>query len=160
MLEFNIAVDLDGPLADFNRHVWEQFGVHPDRAGDTLWPLVASVKDFWLTLPLKPHAHELWDFVQPYNPVILTGCPRSLYDIAAAQKVTYAKRHFGDDVRIITCLSRDKTQHIVAPGHILIDDFSSNCRRWRKAGGRAVYYRNFEQTITDLRKLLNEERPD
>ena len=160
MSQFRIAVDLDGPLADFNQHVWEHFAVHPNRAGDTLWAKIATVEDFWLTIPVTPRAHELWAFVQPYEPVILTGCPLTLYDIAAAQKVAWAKRHFGADVRIITCLSRDKTQHLATPDDILIDDFSSNVRRWRKAGGRAVYYRNFDQTIADLRILLHEERPD
>ena len=155
-----MAVDLDGRLCDFMHLVWELIGVHPNRAGDSLWSMIAKVDDFWQTIPVTPHAHELWAFVQPYNPLILTGCPKTLYDIAAAQKVAWVKRHFGADVRVITCLSRDKTQHLATPDDILIDDFSSNVRRWRKAGGRAVYYHNFDQTIADLRILLHEERPD
>ena len=156
-----IMVDLDGVLGDFNQHVSNQFGVHPDQISDErLWALIATVEDFWLTMPLAPSAHALWQFLQPYDPIILTGCPKSAYDQAAAQKVAWAKQQFGETVQIITCLSREKAQYLISQGDILIDDFGGHVKRWRKAGGRAVRYRNFQQTMTDLRKLLDDEGPD
>jgi hypothetical protein len=155
-----ILVDLDNVLADFVQHVLEHFAAHPDDIPtDDLWVMVESVPNFWLTMPLKYRAHDLWDFVQPYNPVILTGCPKSHYEVAAAQKVTWVKQKFGEQVTVITCLSRDKQKYLLDPADILIDDFSSNVKRWRKAGGRAVRYKTYEQTIAELRILLN-ERPD
>jgi len=153
-------VDMDGVLADFDRHVQDLFGFHPRQIpDDDLWVLVQSLPDFWLTIPVKHGARDLWSAVQPYTPVILTGCPRSHYDLAAAHKVTWAKQHFGDTVNIITCLSRNKAQYLQSTDDILIDDRGSNVRRWRKAGGRAIYYRTAAQTLVDLELLLH-AKPD
>lgn len=153
-----IAVDLDNVLADFVQHVQDHFGDHPNHIpSDDLWSMVESVQSFWLDMPLKYRAHDLWAFVQPYDPVILTGCPRQHYEIAAQHKTTWVKRHFGEHTTIITCLSRDKQKHLISPDDILIDDFTSNIKRWRSAGGRAVRYKTYEQTIEELRILLNEQ---
>jgi hypothetical protein len=153
--------DLDGTLANFDQHVIANFGVHPHEiTDDLLWSLVKTIPDFWLTMPLNHRAHLLWDFIQAYNPVILTGCPASLYDTASAQKVQWAKTHFGEDVSVITCLTREKVSHMLSPQDILIDDFGSTVRRWRKAGGRAVHFRTIDQAISHLRILLNDQGPD
>jgi hypothetical protein len=157
-----IACDLDGVLGDFKRHVLDVTGFDIRRHSiDLIWPKVATVADFWLTMPVKYRAHDLWEVIQPYDPVILTGCPQSMYDVAAAQKTIWAKQHFGQDVGVITCLTRNKTQHLLHPQDILIDDFNSTVRRWRKAGGRAVHFRDPDQAISDLRILLNDTKgPD
>lgn len=153
-----IAVDLDNVLADFVQHVQDHFGDHPNHIpSDDLWSMVESVQNFWLDMPVKYRAHDLWAFVQPYNPVILTGCPRQSYEIAAAHKTAWVKQQFGEHVTIITCLSRDKQKHLISPDDILIDDFHSNVKRWRAAGGRAVRYKTYEQTIEELRMLLHEQ---
>ena len=156
-----IACDLDGILGDFKRHVLDVTGLNIRHDPiDRVWSMLASVPDFWLTMPVKDGAYDLWDAIQPYNPVILTGCPPAMYDVAAAQKVMWGRHYFGPDVTVITCLSRDKTQHLLHPQDILLDDFNSTVRRWRKAGGRAIHFRNPDQAISDLRTLLHEERPD
>jgi hypothetical protein len=156
-----VLTDLDNVLGDFTRHVRDHFGAHPnDIPNDELWARVDSVADFWLTMPLKYGATDLWDVIQPYDPVIITGCPKLHYEKAAADKVTWAKWKFGEDVAIITCLSRDKQKHLLTPDDILIDDFSNNVKRWRKAGGRALRYITYEQTISDLRTLLHGQEPD
>lgn len=43
---------------------------------------------------------------------------------------------------------------MVAAGDILLDDMPKNLRRWEKAGGIGVYYRNSDQAIRDLEAIL------
>jgi hypothetical protein len=151
-----IACDLDDVLGDFTRHVFEQCGFHPnDVTNEVLWEKAATIRNFFYTMPLLPHAHTLWQAIQPYNPVILTGCPASLFRIAAMQKSAWGRRHFGVDTVVIACAPSEKINHLLSPDDILIDDFKSRVRQWRKAGGRAVRFKNFEQTISDLRILLD-----
>lgn len=151
-----VFCDSDGVLMHYNQQVFNMFGKWPSElADDDMWEMIKDRADeFWSTMPLKYGALELWQMIQPYNPIILTGCPKGHYEQAAAHKVMKAKEHFGDDVQIITCLSRNKPLHMEAPGDILIDDFSRNTRRWIKAGGRAVQYRTFEQAVADFKALI------
>ena len=55
---------------------------------------------------------------------------------------------------MITCFSRDKARHLKAPGDILVDDRNDTIRRWEKAGGYGIWYRDAEQTVRDLRQAL------
>lgn len=147
-----VFVDCDGVLSAFSKHVQDLFGVHPDHIpDDELWELVLETPDFWSTIPVKYGAHDLWALVKAYDPIVLTGCPRNHFEVAAAHKIVWIHQHFGADVPVITCHGRDKASHMDAPGDILIDDFSSNVRRWIKAGGVGVYYRNYEQAMADFK---------
>jgi 5'-nucleotidase len=150
-------VDLDGVLGNFDQHVIDLFGSHPDHlAYADLWACVGSVPDFWRTMPLMHHAQALWAFLRPYKPIILTGCPKleTHYDIAVQQKLIWARQQFGADVLITTCLSKHKTSFIQSADDILIDDMAGNVRRWRKAGARAIRFRNFEQTTADFLAMV------
>ncbi len=151
-----VFCDSDGVLKNFDKHFLDMFGMrHEGIPDDDMWEMIIPVADeFWLTMPLKYGAHKLWETLKPYNPTILTGCPKSHFELCAAHKVITHKRDFGDDVQIITCLSRDKPLYMEAPGDILIDDMSRNVRRWIKAGGRGVFYRNVEQAITDFKAMV------
>ncbi len=159
-------VDSDGVLYDFDRQAFNLFGKWPKefQSDDVMWEMIKEHADeFWSTLPLKYGAMKLWETVVEHSPVInsvkempiiLTGCPKNHYDIASDYKVANAKRHFGEDVQIITCLSRNKPFYMRAAGDILIDDFSRNTKRWIKAGGRAVKYYTWEQAIEDFKVLV------
>lgn len=151
-------IDSDGVLKDFDRHVLEFTGKYPDQQpDDEMWALLNSCpNEFWPTMPMMYGAMELWEFLQPKKPIILTGCHKDLYEEIAAHKVATAKRDFGEDVNIVTCLSRNKPLHMKNPGDILIDDMSRNTRRWIKAGGRAVHYRTHEQGMSDLKAMLSQ----
>lgn len=150
-----VFCDNDGVLADFDRHVLELFGTPPSGIpDDEMWDLILATPDFWPTIPLKYGAHDLWAMLAPYKRAFLTGCPKGHYEVAAAHKVVWLKKHFGDDVEVITCLSRNKPLHMESPGDILIDDMSGNMRRWRKAGGIGIHYRTVEQAMTDFKSVM------
>jgi hypothetical protein len=150
-----IFLDSDGVLADFDRHVMEFSGGKTPRqlGNDALWELVNSISDFWLTMPLMPGANDLMEFSLPHNPIILTGCPRTGYDVASTQKPIKLGRYF-PGVPVITCLSKEKPLHMKAPGDILVDDMVHNVKRWRNAGGTAILYKSADQAISELRNAL------
>lgn len=150
-----VFCDNDGVLADFQMHLFELFGIHPGSVpDDDMWAMVLATPDFWPTIPVKYGAHDLWALLKPHNPVVLTGCPKNHYEVAAAQKVKWVKHHFGADVEVITCLSRNKPRYMESPGDILIDDMRGNTRNWVKAGGVAVQYRTVRQAMTDFKVAI------
>jgi len=150
----NLFVDSDGVFADFDSHVLSNFGKLPkDMSNPELWENVNNTPDFWDGVPLKEGAHELWELVSRFNPTVLTGCPRTGYDVAVVAKRKWWKHHFNWD-NVTTCLSRDKATHMVAHGDILVDDFIANVKRWEKAGGQAVYYRDPVKSRNFLAQLL------
>ncbi|MBQ6285057.1 MAG: hypothetical protein IJK67_01935 [Bacilli bacterium] len=61
----------------------------------------------------------------------------------AIVKVKYLRRHFKDDITIIIVPGKiSKTKMVHSEGAILVDDFSSNLREWREAGGIPVRFNN------------------
>jgi hypothetical protein len=157
----NVFLDCDGVLGNFDAHCVALFGKTPTELGDVeLWRLVQedSAK-FWLEMPVMAGAYELMEVAKPHNVTVLTGCP---YDVNDRDRICgHAERHkaewiaakFGD-VPVITCFSKHKPLHMKAPRDILVDDFIANVKKWQKAGGRTVWYRDAEQAIADLKRKL------
>ena len=72
-----IFVDLDQTLADFDAHYEALFGSRPCKIADNVdWNAVRGVKDFYLGMPPLRDMRQLWDYVAPHKPIILTGVPK------------------------------------------------------------------------------------
>lgn len=162
-----IFIDSDGVIFDMKSHCLNRFGADTNNTtfvteegrtltGDeALWANIDSTEDFWTTMPLMHGAADLVDFCRKHDPhaTVLTGCPKHAVEFTAEQKrIKYAKHFPG--LPVICCLAKDKPLHMVEPGDILIDDFIANVKRWRKAGGVAIYHKSVDQTITELKMLL------
>jgi hypothetical protein len=152
----HVFLDADGVITDFDSHVVSLSGKTPNELGEVaLWEMVGSTPNFWLSMPLMPDAHRLMEFALQYEPTILTGCPRSGYEVAAEQKPIMLSRFF-PSVPVITCLSRDKAQHMRQPGDVLLDDRHANIRRWEKAGGVAILFRgDVDRAIRDMTNAVS-----
>ena len=149
-----LFIDLDGVLVDFERGFEINHGVHPHKIPEPdMWQKISSNDGHWQSLPAMPGALKLWAKIAPYNPIILTGCPRSGYQEAEAGKREWCARELGEEISVITTLTRDKPKHMLMPGDILIDDLIKNCRRWVDAGGHAIHFLNADQTIIELTEL-------
>lgn len=149
----HLFLDSDGVFADFDQHIKDLFGKWPrEMSDDEMWRLASAHPHFWNKMPLKPGARELWEFCKGHNPTVLTGCPKSDYDRAVEHKKAWWQYHFQHD-KVITCLSRDKALHMIAPGDVLVDDMSKNIKRWEKAGGVGVLYRNHHQAVEILKGM-------
>ena len=89
---YDIFIDMDGVLTDFERR-FEQFaGVTPDeymsqktiqvgekKANEEFWDLVdeqVGVR-FWAGMPWMPEGEELYKYIKKYKPTILTSPSRN-----------------------------------------------------------------------------------
>ncbi len=93
--------------------------------------------------------YSLYKALAHLQPIILTGCPRGGW--AESQKVAWAARHF-PNVEMITCLSRDKRNHM-KPGDILIDDFLKYKHLWEEAGGIFIHHTSTNESLRQLAAL-------
>lgn len=147
----SLFLDLDGVLADFDRGVRLVTGKRPDQL-DTrdMWRALAREKDFFGTLAMMEDAHELWAFSKPFDPTILTGLPLGSW--APEQKRRWVARMLGGDVRIITCMTREKPRHS-GPGRVLVDDREKTREGWEKAGGHFILHTSAAESIARLKDL-------
>lgn len=150
MMEF--FVDMDGVLVDFDTGYYNAFGVRPSIHDDNVdWELVRAHQDFYLHLPPMPDFQELWSFLKPLQPVVLTGVPKSV-EPACANKTAWAKKHLGDDVEVRCCRSSEKCLH-AKPGSVLIDDWEKYKDKWVNTGGIWITHKSAEDTIRQINVL-------
>ena len=155
-----LFLDKDGVLADFEKHCITLFGKHPKDLGDTeLWRLVNQDREtFWSTMPVKDRAYDLVFDITEHDPIVLTGCPRNgdihheICPVASSHKKEWVKKNFG--LETITCFAREKPMHMTSLSDVLVDDTYRNVKKWREAGGKAVWYQDYDQAIADLKKYI------
>ena len=152
-----LFVDLDGVLADFDSGVQRVTGELPTaQSPRSMWPRLAHSGDFYDNLDWLPAGRDLWAGVSQLEPTILTGLPLGKW--AEPQKRAWCRRELGGDVRVITCMSRDKgsrareaTPEGATP--ILIDDRDSLRERFEASGGIFVHCTDHARALREVRSL-------
>ena len=151
-----IYVDLDGVLADHDGAYKNLTGGDPkSENGKQRRDRLAPFPHFFLNLPLLPGAMELWHFLVPYHPEILTAKSNFVKE-SGPDKRAWVQHHLGlvGNRVHVTDYPQDKKNYAKA-GDILIDDRADNCEEWRKAGGIAIQHHNAGATIAQLQKILH-----
>src|SRR3990167_3114514 len=120
-------------------------GVLVNQIGRKRWDLMGWTAD----------GKELWEFLQPLKPTLLSQLMADVWDVSSREKRIWVDRELGDDVPlIVTHAERGKHPHCKA-GDILIDD---NARRhesgWIVAGGVFIHHKSAQQSINEMRSLL------
>jgi hypothetical protein len=144
--EYKIFVDLDGVMADLDKHVKEI-------TGKTFDELRASGSGFTeFVLDKMPDADTLWNYVVQYDPTILTatGYPE---EKAKAEKIRWVYDNLHGFDGILTTISGADKHKYAAPNHILIDDRDKAILPWREAGGIGILHTSAADTIAQLKKL-------
>lgn len=145
-----IFVDMDGVLADFDRHYETVFGVRPCKKKDNVdWKNVRLIKDFFFNIPPMQDLPDLWDGIAKHKPIVLTGIPESVAD-AAENKKAWVRRWIGKEVGVICCPSKHK-YHYAHTGRILIDDRDKYKQLWLQAGGTWITHHNASKTLQKLK---------
>ncbi|NCN06105.1 MAG: hypothetical protein GW949_10805 [Spirochaetales bacterium] len=156
-MTIQLFVDLDGVLADFDSRVKEITGRLPaELPPPVMWSRIAKTPDFYASLNWMADGETLWNLVARFNPVILTGLPRGTW--AEGQKRAWCAKHLGKEVKVITCMSKQKAEKAweFTGGegmHILIDDRESLKDSWEDRGGVFILHRSTEESLTALRSL-------
>ena len=152
-----LFVDLDGVLADFDKRVRELTGRHPsDLPPQVMWSRIAKTPDFYNSLDWMADGGILWEGVKPWKPTILTGLPRGSW--AEGQKREWCRRHLGENIRVITCMSKEKAEKAWESTqglglHVLIDDRLSLKGPWEAKGGRFIHHSSASQSLEILSSL-------
>lgn len=147
-----LYVDMDGVLADFDRHHEAVFGFRSCKHADNVdWAAIRAVKDFYLQIPPMPDLDRLWARIERYRPIVLTGIPWSVEE-APENKRAWVRKTLGPDVEVRTCRSREKCLH-AKPGDVLIDDWEKYRQLWLDAGGRWITHTSAAETDRALTEM-------
>jgi len=162
---YEVFVDMDGVLTDFERR-FEQFaGVTPDeymsqkeiqygkdKANEQFWELVdkqIGVR-FWAGMPWMPEGEELYKYIKKYKPSILTSPSRE--ESSRIGKGVWVKRNMSG-VPVKFGYGANGKAKFAGPNKILIDDREDNISAWKAAGGIGILFKSTEQVKNELSKL-------
>lgn len=157
--EYRIFVDLDGVMADLDKHVKAITGktfAELRASGSGFTEFVKNERDqghsVFDQLDPMPDAHVLWNYIAKYNPDILTatGYPQ---ETAKAEKIRWVHDNLDGFDNIYTTTSGADKHEYAAPNHILIDDRDKSIIPWREAGGIGIQHTSATDTIAQLKKL-------
>ena len=161
--EFRIFVDLDGVTADFEAKVRS---IVPDYSEEryekdldyrhVMWETVHNYqrdgRGFWYDLDMMHDARDLWDFLAPYDPEVLTATGNQKYG-AGEQKMRWVAETLGTHVNVtLTRRAKEKAKY-AGPNRILIDDKQKAIDPWEAAGGIGILHTSAASTIAKLKEL-------
>lgn len=147
---------MDGVLTDFNKGYEELTGIvlnrDEHRSDSKFWePIEKAGYDFWINLKWLPDGHDLWDFISPYNPTILSAPSRQVE--SRVGKVDWVNRELPGTPLILRSAKHKKD--FAAPDAILIDDREDNVIGWIESGGIGILHKSAEETINELIQKYN-----
>jgi hypothetical protein len=153
-----IYVDMDGVLTDFDKQIADLLKKPLKRNWDFgseswIWKKIDKAgKDFWAKMPWMPSGKKLWNALKKYNPTILTAPSR--HSSSKTGKRLWLKEHLPDVPFIIEL----KKYKYADRDSVLIDDREKNIKKWKKAGGIAIHYKNLTNTLKKLDKIMSEDK--
>lgn len=156
---YTIYCDMDGVLTNFESRFEHYTGVKPkeyehQHGPAKFWDLIDNQIGlvYWTGMDWMPGGRELWDFIAPYKPTLLTS--PSKHDTSRLGKNTWVKNNITPTPKVIFAYSEDK-QKYANPDCILIDDKKSNINQWNSQGGIGLrcLYGNIDPVIDRLKEL-------
>ena len=121
---------------------------------DYMYGRVGNDADFWANLPWMPNGRELWEFIAPYEPFILTSPMQKGSEIG---KAFWIDNNLSPAPEKVFMSSEKYNWALDENGepNILIDDWSKNIVPWAKKGGIAIQHvkANTSVTVGTLRKM-------
>jgi len=148
--DYKIYCDMDGVLVDFDKGYKEltsknaSWGTDPEE----FWaPITKAGAPFWIKLPWMPDGKQLWSYIKPYNPDLLSAPSRE--ESSKIGKFVWVKRNMPGTKLILR--SAERKQEFATPNSILIDDRADNIQRWKDAGGIGIHHTSAAHTIQQLK---------
>jgi len=113
--------------------------------------------DFWINMDWAPGGEELWQFLAPHNPVLLSspGNEGMFRTYAEIGKREWVQNHMPGTTLF---LEPDKHQYAERDA-VLIDDMKDNVSAWIQCGGIGILHKDADSTIQQMQKLLASPNP-
>lgn len=153
---YKIYCDMDGVLTDFEKRFHQKLNeIGPDYYPmkdiekvvkpkdfedifgiEEFWNFIDGIVgvSFWVGMDWMPQGKELWNFISPYKPDLLTSPSKN--NTSRLGKNLWAKNQLSPKPKVIFAYSADK-QRYANENSILIDDKKSNIKEWIAKGGIA-----------------------
>jgi hypothetical protein len=171
---YTIYCDMDGVLCNFDKGYEDLTGVSTQEANqeskssfwkrfrDSLNEKNIKEKDFWANLEWQPGGKELWNYIQQYNPNILSA-PAVDFSLPSDEQLSPEKNQAiqGKKEWIAKNLSGVGEEIFVPapqkalyanPKSILIDDMKKNTDAWKASGGKAIPHTSTSETLKILKE--------
>jgi hypothetical protein len=170
-----IYCDMDGVLVNFMGGCklllgksWDEFKTPEEKKQRNKFAF-ESGPFFWENLPPMPDFFNIWNFIKPHNPHILTAVPRgengnepseTSQKFAREGKWVWNQNHTHLPRQKFHAVFREHKQnyatsvidnHVVS--NILIDDFQGNIIEWVRNRGIGILHKDAETTISKLHQL-------
>lgn len=161
MHRFEIFIDSDGVVADFDGYVLTHYGKRvADFQKGSFWSAITyrdtHVEKFFRSLPKMADADTLVDHVRglPVKSVkVLTACGYTPKDAKVQKEEWYAEHYPGLEC-IVVSKSPDKAEY-AHPYSILIDDRAKSIDPWVAKGGIGILHTSAEDTIAQLTAIFD-----
>ena len=152
--QIHIFLDLDGVMADFDRHAHEQDKYTVD--GKMKWNELNY--EWWSTMPVCEGAKEFYDAAKKMGVVKFLTAP-VMSEECFSGKARWVQNFLPERGKfamadLIICPSSDKG-YLARPNHILIDDREKNVAEWVAAGGIGIHHNgDFTATMQKLQEAV------
>jgi PAS domain-containing protein len=148
---YKIYCDLDGVITNFNQRYKDITGIvlnpNEHRSDSKFWePIEKAGYDFWINMGWMPDGRILWDFISPYNPIILSAPSRQVE--SRIGKKDWVDRELPGTQLILRSAKHKKD--FASPDAILIDDREDNINGWIESGGVGILHTSSSKTINEL----------
>ena len=172
--KYVIFCDMDGVLVDFDKGYKDLTGLSTKQADaqgkSEFWKLFGkslkekniSDKSYWANLDWMPDGKQLWSYISPYNPYVLTA-PSVNFDIpfedryklenneSMQGKTEWVQRL--PNMRKLYFRSAGRKADFAGPNKILIDDRKDTIDSWNANGGIGILHTSTANTIKQLQDL-------
>ena len=154
VMDYKIYCDMDGVLVDFESGYEKLTGI--DLKGEyrpgveDFWkPIEQAGVGYWAGLEWMPDGKQLWSYLKPLNPVLLSAPSKS--QSSRIGKHVWVKHKIPGTKLILRYASQK--QELATPESILIDDRQVNIDQWEAAGGIGILHTSADNTISQLKEL-------
>ena len=160
--------DMDGVLCDFVGAASKLLGVHfhdpvewKNDKGQTQRRKVIIEKggmEFWKNLPWMSDGKQLWAYIEPFSPHILSAYADWDESPSKQGKLLWIQSHLRIPMKRIHLVERSQKKDFVKNPHtnepnILIDDYERNIKEFKQAGGIGIHHVGARSTIIKLQEL-------